>query len=291
MNSSLHSKVDVLMPAYNHEAYIRLAIESVLSQKTSFKYRLLIGEDCSTDNTLQICKDYATRFPETIVLLANNPNVGLVKNFERLYKHSNAEFLAICDGDDLWSDNEKLQKEFDVLQSTPHLVGAFHQTDVINENSDIIRKVENLPRKEFLNFEILKIPMPAPSMFFKNVLGELPFEKFTSTHIDVFLTNLLAKKGGFVRLEGTAVQYREHSTSIFSKRNTYFQLKSKIKTRWMLLHIAESYDHKKLLYNQVLNYSRSGLSRSIKRDFHPMWTFRFASSWLRARLRLLLLAK
>lgn len=111
--------VSVHMITYNHEPYIRKAIDCVLSQKTNFPFELVIGEDCSTDGTREIVFDYARRFPDIIRVIASDQNVGMKKNFVRINHACRGKYIAYCEGDDHWHDLEKLQKQADFLESHP----------------------------------------------------------------------------------------------------------------------------------------------------------------------------
>ncbi|MCK3685171.1 glycosyltransferase [Maribellus sp. YY47] len=110
--------VSVCMITYNHEPYIREAIEGVLKQKCNFPIELVIGEDCSTDNTRIICNDYAKEH-SFIKLLPSDKNLGMLPNFFRTINNSAGKYIAICEGDDYWIDPYKLQKQVDFLETNP----------------------------------------------------------------------------------------------------------------------------------------------------------------------------
>jgi len=107
------------MITYNHENYIRDAIEGVLMQKTSFPIELVIGEDCSTDNTRAICIEYQQKYPEIIRLLLPEKNLGANKNFINTLAACKGKYIALCEGDDYWTDPYKLQKQVDFLENNP----------------------------------------------------------------------------------------------------------------------------------------------------------------------------
>lgn len=111
--------VSIFMLTYNQEGFIANTIESVLKQQTGFTYQLVIGEDCSSDSTRQICEDFAARYPEKVKLLDSNKRYGLINNFMRTLKECDGRYIAVCDGDDYWTDPNKLQKQFDFLESHP----------------------------------------------------------------------------------------------------------------------------------------------------------------------------
>lgn len=113
------------MVTYNQEKYVAKAIESVLMQITTFQFRLLIGEDCSTDKTLEVCRKYADEFPDKIVLTKNVTNLGLVKNYKRQFDACTAKYIAILEGDDYWNDENKLQNEVEILEHNSS-IGLVH---------------------------------------------------------------------------------------------------------------------------------------------------------------------
>ena len=121
--------VSIFMLAYNQEEFIAQAIEGVLMQKTSFKYQLVIGEDCSTDRTREICKQYAIAHPKKIKLILNQENIGLGANYVNTYAACTGKYVAICDGDDFWTDPEKLQKQVDFLETHSEYVIIFTAND------------------------------------------------------------------------------------------------------------------------------------------------------------------
>ncbi|MDX1699727.1 MAG: glycosyltransferase [Melioribacteraceae bacterium] len=116
---------------YNHEEYIVDAIESFLMQVTNFNFEILIGEDCSTDNTRVIVQDYARRYPEKIRIITSEKNVGGRKNSVRLQENSRGKYIAICEGDDYWTDPNKLQKQVDYMELNPNCTLCFHAAEIV----------------------------------------------------------------------------------------------------------------------------------------------------------------
>ena len=110
--------VSVCMTTYNHEHYIAEAIESVITQRVNFALEIVIGEDCSTDNTLTICRDYQSRYPEIIRIVTSENNIGMHANYRRTIEACSGKYIAMLDGDDYFSDPDKLQMQVDTLQST-----------------------------------------------------------------------------------------------------------------------------------------------------------------------------
>jgi glycosyltransferase involved in cell wall biosynthesis len=104
------------MITFNHEKYIAEAIEGVLGQKVTFKIELVIGEDCSSDLTRNICQNYADKYPDLIRLLPSEKNLGMTENGLRTLNECYGKYIAFCEGDDYWSNSFKLQKQVDFLE-------------------------------------------------------------------------------------------------------------------------------------------------------------------------------
>lgn len=111
--------VSVHVLTYNHGPYIGKALESIANQQTTFPYEILIGEDCSTDNTQDVCREYQKKYPDKVRLFVSDSNVGARRNNIRLRPHVRGKYLAICEGDDYWCDPLKLQKQVDYLEAHP----------------------------------------------------------------------------------------------------------------------------------------------------------------------------
>lgn len=129
--------ISVCCVTYNHEKYIAQAIEGFLMQETSFKYEVIIGEDCSTDGTRKIVNDYALQYPDKIKLITSEYNVGAHKNAVRIIKEVKGKYIAMCDGDDYWTDPLKLQKQVDFLEKNQDYIMCCHYSKRIRENNEI----------------------------------------------------------------------------------------------------------------------------------------------------------
>ena len=120
--------VSVIVMTYNHEKYIAQAIEGVITQQCSFPIELLLGEDCSTDRTRDICLEYQRRYPHLIRLITAETNVGMNKNYFRLHARARGRYLAFCEGDDYWCDAYKLEKQVRMLESHHGMNVCFSRT-------------------------------------------------------------------------------------------------------------------------------------------------------------------
>lgn len=118
--------ISVIVVTYNQEATIARTLDSILRQQTSARFEIVIGDDCSSDATEAICRDYASRYPDIIRYLRRDRNLGVTGNYFDCIREANGRFLADCAGDDYWVDDCKLEKQFQLLISNPDvsLVGG-----------------------------------------------------------------------------------------------------------------------------------------------------------------------
>jgi glycosyltransferase involved in cell wall biosynthesis len=120
-----HPLISVLMIVYNHAEYLAEAIESIVSQRVNFPFELVIGEDASSDGSLDIALKYQSKYPHLIRVIHSGANVGMNANSRRVRKAARGKYLAWCEGDDYWCDRDKLAKQAALLESDER-IGAVH---------------------------------------------------------------------------------------------------------------------------------------------------------------------
>ena len=133
------AKVSACLIVYNHEKYISDCLEGALAQKVDFGYEIVVSEDCSTDRTREICRDYQKKYPEKIKLFFNETNLGLSGNWLKSWTRCQGDYLAICEGDDYWTDPRKLQKQVAWLEKHPDFALSSHNAEVV-QNGEVVRK-------------------------------------------------------------------------------------------------------------------------------------------------------
>lgn len=126
-------KVSVLCTAFNHEKYIRAALDGFVSQRTDFPFEVLVNDDCSTDGTAEIIREYAAKYPDIIRPFYQEKNLysqgGMTHLFATVfYPNARGEYFALCEGDDYWADPEKLQRQVDFLDAHPDYTACVHNT-------------------------------------------------------------------------------------------------------------------------------------------------------------------
>ncbi len=130
-------KLTIVTTTYNQEKYIGEALEGMLMQKTNFPYQIVISNDCSTDNTLEVLNSYKEKYPEKIKIIDNEKNLGAMGNFiNTLNQIKDTEYVALCDGDDFWIDENKLQKQVDFLDQNKDFNICFHKAKLFYENNE-----------------------------------------------------------------------------------------------------------------------------------------------------------
>lgn len=131
-------KVSIICAVYNHERYIRTALESFVSQKTTFPYEIIVHDDASTDESARIIQEYAECYPHLIKAILQTENqvsqhVSPVRDI--MIPQAKGKYIALCEGDDYWTDNDKLQKQFNYMESHPDCTFCFTNGKVEQEGA------------------------------------------------------------------------------------------------------------------------------------------------------------
>jgi len=148
------AKVNACIIVYNHEKYLRDCLDGALAQQVNFDYKIIISEDCSTDKSQEICKEYQKKYPDKIKLYLNETNLGLIGNWVKALSLCNGEYIAICEGDDYWTDPNKLQKQVDFLDNNKDFALSSHNAEVI-KNGLIIRKYCGSKQAEIMDLKYI----------------------------------------------------------------------------------------------------------------------------------------
>jgi glycosyltransferase involved in cell wall biosynthesis len=106
-------------------------------QKCDFPFEIVLAEDCSTDGTREICREYAVKYPDVIHYVWSENNIGAVENEARAIRAAKGKYIALCEGDDYWTDAQKLQKQVDFMESHPEYSVTFHRYKIHYDDTDI----------------------------------------------------------------------------------------------------------------------------------------------------------
>ena len=127
----------VYVPTYNHENYITKALDSILMQKTKYNFEVLVGEDCSTDSTRAVLKDYESKHPGKFNIFYREKNMygSSPNNALDLKLRSRGKYIICLEGDDFWTDEFKLEKQINFLETHPEYYAVAHNCTVVGEDS------------------------------------------------------------------------------------------------------------------------------------------------------------
>ena len=214
-------KVSVAMITYNHEQFIAEAIEGVLMQKTDFAVELVIGDDCSTDGTRAIVRSYGEGYPERIRLLLPEHNLGAHANFVATIDACGGQYIALCEGDDYWTDPLKLQKQVEFLEAHPECAMCFHEAYDLWPNGHKTEYVRSRQTdiKPFYGLEdvVVRHFIPTASIVYRNGLTDVSHSGFPQiTAGDWMLHVMLAEKGALAFLDQNWSVRRVHPGGVMS---------------------------------------------------------------------------
>ena len=215
--------VTVVCMTYNHESFIRDALHGFLIQRTTFPFRVVVHDDASTDRTTEIIKDFEVRYPAIIRGVYQTENLysrGLrARPFvEPLLL---GKYIALCEGDDFWTDPSKLQKQVDFLEENPDFVVSGHDAFIVDKKGALISesKLAKRYRRDFLGEDLIhgRCHILTMSMVFRNVeLGDV-LEQQQIKNGDRFLISRLGWFGSYKYHENIkSAGYRRHSGGIWS---------------------------------------------------------------------------
>lgn len=224
--------VSVCCVTYNHEDYISDAMDGFLMQETDFPFEIVVRDDCSTDKTAKIIKEYTNKYPniiKPIYELENQFSKG-VRPMPEVYKKAVGEYFALCEGDDYWIDPMKLQKQVNLLQAHSEAVMSVAYTDVYEDSNNNLTFVETYSGndKTLQGFEEIKKYYFHTSTYvikadiLKKVIKTLSLEKIVPS--DSALRYMLITYGLFVLLPEVVSVYRVTGNGIWTglhKRKQY----------------------------------------------------------------------
>lgn len=206
--------VSINCTTYNHEAYIADALESFLMQKTNFEFEVLVGEDCSTDGTRKIVEDYSKKYPNKIKIVTSHENIGGRKNMVRLQADSMGKYIAICEGDDYWTDPYKLQKQVDFMEGNHDFSLCVHGANIVTADKKITGNfVKPYNQTKIVPTEDIILGdgsfFATNSILYRKELLNKPPEFFMNAHVgDYPLVLILSSKGKVFYIDEMMSSYR-----------------------------------------------------------------------------------
>lgn len=266
-------KLSVLIPTYNHEKFIAQTLDGVLMQKTDFPFEIVIGDDASKDGNAAIIAKYAEKHPEIFRAFLHPENLGPSNprelggknNVAFLFEKCRGEYIALCEGDDFWTDPLKLQKQVDFLSKNPEYALTHHQLEVIYEDNtpshpfNTPEQAHNSSLEDLFRDETWFLG--TASTVFRNVFKNGMTDwwwKSASGDLGIFIQ--VAKTGKIRFIPETMGAYRKHQggmTNIHTPRNLFF-----LKNR-MEMFEAINLDYGPI-YSEIINRTVQKYQRLIQ---------------------------
>lgn len=237
--------VSICCVTYNQVSYIVEAIESFLIQKTNFTYEILIHDDCSTDGTTEILKEYEKKYPNLIKVYYEEENQyskgNINKIFVDLFKNSHGKYIALCEGDDYWCDENKLQKQYEYMEYNSKCSVTVHGCFLLDDYSGRLTKKEQPYKgKRFYSVEeVIRYDgdlFATNSMFFKkDLVIDMPKFYYEAPVVDFPLMIHLSLKGEVYYLDEFLSVYRVNAKGSWTiKQNEASNKNILIKKKEML---------------------------------------------------------
>lgn len=163
------NKISIIVVTYNQEKTIGRTLDSILMQRCHIPFEIVVGEDCSTDGTRDICESYAQRYPHIVHMMPKAPNKGVIDNYFDCLLACDGKYIADCAGDDFWTDPEKLEKEVCILEQYPSVTLVHTNWRFYNENDHSARENTFVPFPDKITsgktmLEAIITPIAAPAV-------------------------------------------------------------------------------------------------------------------------------
>jgi glycosyltransferase involved in cell wall biosynthesis len=225
-------KVSICCITYNHEPYITDALDGFLMQKTDFPFEIIVRDDFSTDKTAQIIREYEQKYPTIIKPIYETEN-GYRKGIKAtpiVLKKAKGEYIALCEGDDYWTDTSKLQQQVNFLTSNLDYSACHHACSKVADNKQIIQQNILELYKDYSEQELLTAgtEIATNTLMFRNCVEQDEIKKFSKIiNGDTVLFHLLGfhGKAKFIdTIKNSA--YRIHSGGVWSAISTINRVNS-----------------------------------------------------------------
>jgi Glycosyl transferase family 2 len=225
-------KASVVLLGHEHSRFVAQAIESVLIQRAPFPFEVVIGEDCSRDNTRAIVESYAERHPETIKTVFPESNVGYGEMLHRALDLSSGEFIAYLDADDYWTSPAKLARQVEFLEQNRDCSSCFHDVSLIYDDAGVPSgAVSPGLREDRFSFEqiVRECFIPSLSAVFRREVAEvLPDWAYELAGVDWLIHIRAAELGALGYIPQPLAAYRVHGGGMFSGLDRVSQLEEDV---------------------------------------------------------------
>ena len=266
--SILVIKVSISCLVYNQAKYVRECLNSLLAQKTNFEYEILIHDDASTDGTDKIIKEFAEKYPNIVKPIFETENQfqkGIGISREYIFSRVQGKYIAFCEGDDYWTDENKLQKQVDFLEANPDYTVCFHRVKKIYEpkihedevfpSDSAIKNIgefnlENLLKNNFMHTNSVMFRWAAV----ENISKDFPDYIMPG---DWYFNLFFASKGKIKFLDEVMSVYRVNSNGVWFECYTN-------RDKLLIKNCDKMMNFRKIVYEKFANKSDSYLLQIFK---------------------------
>ncbi|MAO65796.1 MAG: hypothetical protein CL666_12440 [Balneola sp.] len=274
-NSKSEYAVSVRLMCYNHEDYIRQAMDGIMMQETDFKVEVVIGDDFSPDDTLKIIKEYESTENIHIKILqrekgdaywTERQKRGRLYNFQNILENCTGKYIALLDGDDYWIDPQKLQKQYDFLEDHPDCSVCFTAAQFYFEENPDEKKIYRPKKAESEKIYDLKdaiikagdFMITATIFFRQKYVDEIPEWVFNSPVGDLPLSLFVGTRGKYGYIDDVTCMYRVNASGSWSQQMNFE------KRRKQVVKILKTYDD----FNAYTDYKYNKLVQLEKARIH-----------------------
>jgi len=258
-------KLSVLITTYKQESYIAQCIEGVLAQKFSLDWEVLIGVDHSDDKTLSICQSYQALHPQLIRVILNDSKKQVFingqrcgrANFFNILSMAAGEYVAVCDGDDYWTDPEKLLKQVDFLDAHPEYSMCGTNYSDVDEHNNLLKEWAWVGDRQMpvMTQEMILgqyIPKLITVVFRKKCLPEhMPKEFFQSPNGDGFLCAMIAERGAAAYLDFMSACYRINKDGVWSSKSSAQRMEMQLKAYFLMKACFRGKHQRRAISNSI----------------------------------------
>ncbi len=241
--------VSIFCMVYNHEPFLQKCLDGFMMQKCKFDFEIVLGEDCSTDNSRNLILNFAKMYPGKFKLILHKYNVGANANQKLVFENCKGKYIAMCEGDDYWTDPLKLQKQVDFLEMHHHYSMVAHKVfiDVNGHLNKFIYGHQEFSLENILHHGPL---VHTASILFRNVLSENDLDLLTKVTLgDWMLVLLLSKHGKIKLLEDYMAAYRIHENGVYAPLSIENKVKKNIEFQMNVISVFPEF--KNLLLKEI----------------------------------------
>ena len=284
--------VTVCCATYNHEAFIREALDGFLAQRLDAPMEVVVFDDCSTDATRDILRDYQRMHPDKIHLVLPETNLRSqgVTWMQTLLPTARGTYIALCEGDDRWTASDKLQVQLEYLEARPECAGCFHRTRLIDERGDTIQQDFFVADRDSYDFgaclSFLGKQYATCSMMIRAEAVRTPAPWLERRFVDMLLELQVTRHGDLGYIDRNMADYRRHGEGVWSRLDVRSQILEIIHRYRLLLEDRETRDRHGIDIDKRMNEFVEMLvlrsdSEASSAGRNSLW--KVPGSWLRGR--------